>query len=274
MGTRFLPVTKSIPKEMLPIIDTPLIQHAVNEAVSAGIESLIFINGKNKRAIEDYFDRDTELENRLEQRNKVSMLECLHKIIPDNVSCAYLRQFDPLGLGHAVSCASPVIDNEPFAVILADDLIITNNGDNVLSKMIDLYHQHQCSVIAVEEVPESETSHYGIISGNFISDDVLEVSNFIEKPVIGEATSNLAIIGRYILTPGILKTLKRTQAGVQSEVQLTDALIELSKTEKIIAWKFSGKRYDCGSKTRLLVRKHRIGAKSPCNQRWTGKIFA
>lgn len=263
LGTRFLPATKSIPKEMLPIVDKPLIQYAVDEALAAGMKTMIFVNGKNKRAIEDYFDRDVELEGRLEKKDKRENLANLGRIIPPDVACVYMRQFDPLGLGHAVSCAAPIIDNEVFAVILADDLIDAGNGGSLIQQLINIYQEYQCSVVAVEEVEPSEAGQYGVVHGNHLFDRVTEISRLVEKPPAGSVSGNLAIVGRYILTPEVLQELQKSSYGAQGEIQLTDALMRVLKKEKIIAYKFLGKRYDCGSKWGYIRANIDMGMRHP-----------
>ena len=250
LGTRFLPATKSIPKEMLPIVDKPLIQYAVEEALEAGIEQMIFITGRTKNAIMDHFDKAYELETELEERNKQALLEMVRSIIPDHVSCIYIRQAEALGLGHAVLCAEPAVDSEPFAIILADDLI--DGGEQAcLSQMVDLYNKEHASVLAVETVATEDTEKYGVVS--FESQDtVTKVTGIVEKPKPSEAPSNLAVVGRYILTPAIFDLIRDTGTGAGGEIQLTDAIAKLLKKENVLAHAFAGKRYDCGSKLGYL----------------------
>ncbi len=250
MGTRFLPVTKASPKEMLPIVDKPLIQYAVEEAVAAGITELIFVTGRNKRAIEDHFDTAYELENELELKGKTDLLRMTRSVLPDQVSCVYLRQPQALGLGHAVLCAKQVVGNDPFAVILADDLI---SGEiPALRQMADEFEQQQCSIVAVQQVAREETRQYGIVKTQPSSGRVSRVAGIVEKPRPEEAPSTLAVVGRYVLTPGIFACLESVQPGAGGEIQLTDAIARLLDSEQVLAYEFEGKRYDCGSKLGYL----------------------
>ena len=250
MGTRFLPVTKASPKEMLPIVDKPLIQYAVEEAVAAGITELIFVTGRNKRAIEDHFDTAYELENELELKGKTDLLRMTRSVLPDQVSCVYLRQPQALGLGHAVLCAKQVVGNDPFAVILADDLI---SGEiPALRQMADEFEQQQCSIVAVQQVAREETRQYGIVKTQPRSGRVSRVAGIVEKPRPEEAPSTLAVVGRYILTPRIFACLESVQPGAGGEIQLTDAIARLLDSEQVLAYEFEGKRYDCGSKLGYL----------------------
>jgi UTP--glucose-1-phosphate uridylyltransferase len=251
MGTRFLPATKANPKEMLPVVDKPLIQYAAEEAVAAGIEHLIFITGRNKRSIPDHFDKAYELESELEQRGKTQMLEVVRNIVPDHVTCVYIRQSEALGLGHAVGCAEPVIGDEPFAVVLADDLI-KSDGPNALQQMIEVYNETGASVLGVEEVPKEETYKYGVIKPKEQGDRLWEVAGMVEKPRPEEAPSNISVVGRYILTPAIFREIERIERGAGNEIQLTDAIVGLLEHEKVMAYRFSGERYDCGSKLGYL----------------------
>jgi UTP--glucose-1-phosphate uridylyltransferase len=251
LGTRFLPATKANPKEMLPVVDKPLIQYAVEEALAAGITEMIFVTSSSKRAIEDHFDKNYELESELEKKGKKELLAVLRNIVPANVSCVYIRQPEALGLGHAVLCARSVVGDEPFAVLLADDLI-DGHGNGVVDQMVELYEQHQCSVIGVEEVPHSETDKYGIVSTGEESGGVASITNIIEKPKPVQAPSNLAVVGRYILTPRIFELLEHTERGSGGEIQLTDAIANLLEHEPVLAYRFKGKRYDCGSKLGYL----------------------
>jgi len=251
LGTRFLPATKANPKEMLPIVDKPLVQYAAEEAVAAGIDTLIFIIGRNKRAIPDHFDKAYELEKELEENNKLTLLKSVQEILPPEVNCIYIRQAEALGLGHAVLCADPVVGDEPFAVILADDLIY-NDAGNCMKQMVDVYDEYQSTVIGAEQVPHEDTNKYGIMAGLEISDRVMRVDEIVEKPVPEDAPSDLAVVGRYILTPAIFEKLKTTKKGAGGEIQLTDAIAELRQDEKIYAYHFEGKRYDCGSKLGYL----------------------
>lgn len=251
LGTRFLPATKANPKEMLPIVDKPLVQYAAEEAVAAGIDTLIFIIGRNKRAIPDHFDKAYELEKELEENNKITLLKSVQDILPPHVNCIYIRQAEALGLGHAVLCADPVVGDEPFAVILADDLIYSD-ADNCMKQMIDVFDEYQSTVIGAEQVPHEETNKYGIMAGLKINDRVMRVDKIVEKPAPKDAPSDLAVVGRYILTPAIFDKLKTTQKGAGGEIQLTDAISELRQDEKVYAFHFEGKRYDCGSKLGYL----------------------
>jgi len=245
-GTRFLPATKAVPKEMLPILTKPLLQFGVEEALSAGINNMAIVTGRGKRAIEDHFDNSFELESQLIGTPKENYLDEINEVI--NLSTfTYVRQQKMLGLGDAILTGEPLIGNEPFAVILADDLC--DGSDGVISQMIEIYNQYKCSIVAIQEVPKNQLNQYGIIAGKKIvnKDNVYLVSDMVEKPEIINAPSNMAIIGRYILTPDIFNILKNTHPSKNGEVQLTDALLEQAKKEKVIAYKFHGKRFDCGS---------------------------
>ncbi|WP_019022072.1 MULTISPECIES: UTP--glucose-1-phosphate uridylyltransferase GalU [unclassified Thioalkalivibrio] len=251
MGTRFLPATKANPKEMLPVVDKPLIQYAAEEAVAAGIDTLVFVTGRNKRAIPDHFDKAYELENELEERGKTELLERIRNIVPSNVTCVYLRQAEALGLGHAVACARPVVREEPFAVILADDLIEAVDG-GATAQMVEQYNGHGCSVLGVEEVPEDRTHQYGIIDPERTGPRSWDVKGIVEKPDPAFAPSNVAVVGRYVLTPRIFDLLERQEPGAGGEIQLTDAIDRLREEERVTAWEFSGRRFDCGSKLGYL----------------------
>ena len=246
-GTRFLPATKAVPKEMLPILTKPLLQYGVEEALSAGITNMAIVTGRGKRAIEDHFDNSFELEMQLSGTSKESYLKEIKEIIK-NSTFTYVRQKKMLGLGHAILTGEPLIGDEPFAVILADDLCNCDE-DGVISQMIEIHNQHQCSVVAIEEVPMNQTHKYGIISGKQIegSNDTFIVTDMIEKPEQNKAPSNMAIIGRYILTPDIFNILKKIKPDKHGEIQITDALLVQAKQAKVIAYKFKGKRFDCGS---------------------------
>ena len=251
LGTRFLPATKANPKEMLTVVDKPLIQYAAEEAVNAGIEELIFVTSSSKRAIEDHFDKNYELESELEKKGKTELLRIVQEVVPANVTCVYVRQPEALGLGHAVLCAKPVVGDEPFAVILADDLI--NCGGNcVLGQMASVYHEQQASILGVEEVPVDETDKYGIVDPGETDGRISQVKSIVEKPAPEEASSNLAVVGRYILTPAIFKHLEQIPRGAGGEIQLTDAIEQLLADERVLAYRFAGKRYDCGSKLGYL----------------------
>jgi UTP--glucose-1-phosphate uridylyltransferase len=250
MGTRFLPATKASPKEMLPVVDKPLIQYAVEEAVAAGITDLIFITGRNKRAIEDHFDKAYELETELSARGREKLLAILHNILPANVNCIYMRQSEALGLGHAVLCARPVVGNDPFAVILADDLISADVP--AMQQMTDLYNHYHNSIIGVQRVASEETSRYGIVKVRPWEQGIHKMDGIIEKPQPQDAPSNLGVVGRYILTPRIFDQLVKVQAGAGGEIQLTDGIAKLIEKEQVLAYEFNGKRYDCGDKLGYL----------------------
>ena len=244
-GTRFLPATKAMPKEMLPVVDKPLIQYGVEEALEAGMLNIAIITGRGKRAIEDHFDISYELEHQISGTSKEGLLTEIRKLI-DECTFSYTRQVEMRGLGHAILSGEPLIGNEPFGVILADDLC-TNGGDGVMAQMHRLYQIHQCNIVAIQEVNNEEISRYGVIDGEQIDDVSYRVSDMVEKPSAGEAPSNLAIIGRYILTPDIFEILRHTDPGKGGEIQLTDALLQQAKQGKVIAYKFEGERFDCGS---------------------------
>lgn len=248
MGTRFLPATKSNPKEMLPIVDKPLIQYAVEEAIGAGITELIFITGRSKRSISDHFDKAYELEAELEKKGKTEELKIIRNIIPSGVTCIYIRQSEPLGLGHAVLCAKPMVRDQPFVVILPDDLI-KNKGCSVTKQLIEFYEKEQKSIIAIEDVPKADTKKYGIVK-TFGKDTkpLFKIKDIIEKPKPEESPSTLAVAGRYVFNPEIFTFLEEINAGVNAEIQLTDAIGLILKSETVYGYKFSGKRYDCGSK--------------------------
>ena len=262
LGTRFLPATKANPKEMLPVVDKPLIQYAAEEAVAAGITELIFVTGRNKRSIPDHFDKAYELEHELEERGKDKLLAQVRGIVPPGVTCVYIRQADTLGLGHAVQCAKPVVENEPFAVILADDLIDTPNG-GCLSQMAELYDKHGCSLLGVEEVPADRTDQYGIVRCRDMEDRMAAVEGIVEKPRPAEAPSQLGVVGRYVLTPRIFERLEQTGRGSGGEIQLTDAIADLLAEERVLAYRFEGTRYDCGSKLGYLEATVQYALKHP-----------
>lgn len=251
LGTRFLPATKANPKEMLPIVDKPLIQFAAEEAVAAGIDVLIFIIGRNKSSIPDHFDKAFELEAKLEEGGKQEMLNVVRNILPSRIDCVYIRQAEALGLGHAVLCAQSVVGDEPFAVLLADDLINANERC-CLSQMADIYNQNHCSILGIERVPHETVNRYGIIDSTPISDKLSKVNAIVEKPAVDQAPSNLAVVGRYILTPRIFKLLEQTERGAGNEIQLTDGIAKLLKEESVLGYEFEGKRFDCGSKSGYL----------------------
>ena len=260
-GTRFLPATKASPKEMLPIVDKPLIQYAVEEALAAGVHKLVFVTGSSKRAIEDHFDTDAELERVLAEAGRDDLLPLVRDIVPDGVDCIYIRQGTPLGLGHAVLCARSAIGNEPFFVHLADDLIYSENS--CLKQMKDHFGLHGCSVLGVETVPEDQTGNYGIVAVEADGDGVQRVTKIVEKPKPEDAPSNLAVVGRYVLTPGIFEKLASTGRGAGNEIQLTDAIARLIADEPVHILLFEGIRYDCGSKLGYLQAMVEYGMRHP-----------
>jgi UTP--glucose-1-phosphate uridylyltransferase len=266
LGTRFLPATKASPKEMLPVVDKPLIQYAVEEAAAAGITDMIFITGRSKRAIEDHFDKAYELEAELEAKGKQQLLDVVRGVAPGSINCIYIRQPEALGLGHAVLCAEPVVGDEPFAILLADDLMDAGErGNPVMRQMVERYAQHQASVIAVEEVPRQDSSKYGIVSADPFSQEpggIARMRGIVEKPQPEDAPSNLAVVGRYLLTPRIFDLIRSQTPGAGGEIQLTDAIARLLIEEQVLAYRFIGKRFDCGSKlgymqaSVTLARRH------------------
>ena len=261
LGTRFLPATKASPKEMLTVVDKPLIQYAVEEAVAAGIKDLIFVTGRSKRAIEDHFDRAGELEAELEKKGKQQLLELVRNIIPKDVNCIYIRQPEALGLGHAVLCAKPVIGDEPFAVLLADDLL---DGDvPIMQQMVERYDYYHCSVLAVQEVPREDTKSYGIVASRPVAERIEQVSYMVEKPKPEDAPSNLAVVGRYILTPRVFHHLENGKPGAGGEIQLTDGISALLSEEQVLAYRYDGHRYDCGSKLGYLQATVTLGQRHP-----------
>jgi UTP--glucose-1-phosphate uridylyltransferase len=261
MGTRFLPATKANPKEMLPIVDKPLIQYAVEEAVAAGITHIVFVTGRNKRSIEDHFDKAYELETELKGRGRHQLLEQVQDIVPKDVTCSYVRQTEALGLGHAVLSAKAVVHDEPVAVILADDLIDAEVP--VLKQMIEIFDARQRSVIAVQNVPREDTASYGIIQGEPDGDRLLRMTGIVEKPKPDKAPSTLAVVGRYILVPRIMMHLEQVKPGAGGEIQLTDAIESLLHDETVLAYSFEGTRYDCGSKLGYLQANVMYGLKHP-----------
>src|SRR5512142_772484 len=250
LGTRFLPATKAQPKEMLPVVDKPLIQYAVEEAYAAGVREMIFVTGRHKRPIEDHFDMTLELEVALEQAGKHELLEVVHSVKPDDMQCIYVRQAQALGLGHAVLCGRHLVGNEPFAVLLADDLMVGTKP--ILAQMVEQFEEWRASIIAVQEVPPDQTKRYGIVAGTPVSERMLDVSRIVEKPSAEEAPSLLGVAGRYILTPGVFHEIANQQRGVGGEIQLTDGIAGLLRREKVFAYTYEGKRYDCGSKEGFL----------------------
>lgn len=262
LGTRFLPATKASPKEMLPVVDKPLIQYAAEEAMAAGIETLIFITGRSKNSITDHFDKAYELEAELEAKGKNEVLRELRNLMPAGVSCVYIRQPEALGLGHAVLCARPAVGEEPFAVLLADDLIDSPNG-GALSQMTASFQKYQCSMLGVETVPEEDTHKYGVVSPLPFADRLSNVESIVEKPAPGTAPSNLAVVGRYILTPRIFDLLAETKRGAGGEIQLTDAIAALLAEEQVLACELEGTRYDCGTKIGYLTATVEYALKHP-----------
>ncbi|HYN77461.1 MAG TPA: UTP--glucose-1-phosphate uridylyltransferase GalU [Lamprocystis sp. (in: g-proteobacteria)] len=251
MGTRFLPATKASPKEMLPVVDKPLIQYAAEEAEQAGVDQLIFITGRHKRSIEDHFDKAFELETELASAGKKDLLHIVQNIMPADVGCVYVRQAEARGLGHAVLCAKGVVGDEPFFIVLADDLI-RGHSKGVCAQMAEVYARHECSVLAVQEVPREDTRQYGIVEVEPGPGGMMRVVSIVEKPAPADAPSNLAVVGRYLLTPRIFDMLEQTDKGAGGEIQLTDGIAALLEYETVIALPFEGKRYDCGSKLGYL----------------------
>ncbi|MBI2309182.1 MAG: UTP--glucose-1-phosphate uridylyltransferase GalU [Rhodocyclales bacterium] len=261
LGTRFLPATKASPKEMLPIVDKPLIQYAVEEAVEAGVTDMIFVTGRSKRAIEDHFDKAYELETELERKNKTEMLDFVRNLLPKNINCIYIRQPEALGLGHAVLCAKPVVGDEPFAVLLADDLL--DGQPAVLRQMTDTYDTYRCSVLGVQDVPRADTRSYGIVDARPLADRLERIAAIVEKPKPEDAPSTLAVVGRYILTPRIFHHLENVRPGAGGEIQLTDGIASLLSEEQVLAYRYDGVRYDCGSKLGYLQATVVFGQRHP-----------
>ena len=245
-GTRFLPATKSMPKEMLPVVNKPLVQYGVEEAVEAGLNNITFVTGRGKRAIADHFDISYELEHQIAGTAKEEYLTGIRSII-DKVNFSFTRQHEMKGLGHAILTGEPLIGDEAFGVVLADDLCIGGEYDGVMAQMVKLFKQFRCTIVAIQEVPEDEVHKYGVIAGESISDDIFRVTNMVEKPKKEDAPSNLAIIGRYILTPDIFEKIRETPPGANGEVQITDAILRQAREGCVIAYKFKGRRFDCGS---------------------------
>ncbi|MBX3685205.1 MAG: UTP--glucose-1-phosphate uridylyltransferase GalU [Rhodocyclaceae bacterium] len=270
MGSRFLPATKASPKEMMPIVDKPLIQYAVEEAVAAGVTDLVFITGRSKRAIEDHFDKAYELETELEARGKQALLQIVRDTVPSGVNCIYIRQPEALGLGHAVLCAASVIGESPFAVLLADDLLDGEGAGSVMKQMVDVYNYNRCSVLGVMDVPREQTRQYGIVSSERDEGEVRRVTSIVEKPDPATAPSTLAVVGRYILTGRIFEHLRNLQPGAGGELQLTDAIASLLREEAVLSYQFKGTRYDCGSKFGYLKATVEFGLRHP----ETGAEFA
>jgi UTP--glucose-1-phosphate uridylyltransferase len=263
LGTRFLPATKAQPKEMLPIVDKPLIQYAVEEAYAAGIRHMIFVTGRNKRAIEDHFDTAYELENELEANGKVDLLK-LVRSVPEDMDCSYVRQPRSLGLGHAVLCAAPLVGDEPFAVLLADDLMCgVNGGPGVLTQMVEVFREKPTSLLAVQEVPVDHVKRYGIVAGQRAGDRLIKVDRMVEKPSPEQAPSRMGVAGRYILTPTVFEEIRKNPRGAGGEIQLTDGIAKLIATEGVHAYEYQGKRYDCGSKHGFLEASVEFALKHP-----------
>jgi UTP--glucose-1-phosphate uridylyltransferase len=268
LGSRFLPVTKASPKEMLPVVDKPLIQFAVEEAAAAGITEMIFVTGRNKRAIEDHFDKAYELETELERKNKTVLLDMVRSVLPEGVRCIYIRQAEPLGLGHAVLCAQPIVGDDPFAVILADDLM--DSQPPAIARMAQVFAREGASLLGVEEVPRDQTQSYGIVTIDKMHDDIARIHSIVEKPKPAAAPSNLAVIGRYVLTPRIFELLAAVTPGAGGEIQLTDAISALLGHEQVFAVRLPGRRFDCGSKLGYLQAMVEFGLRHP----ETGEAFA
>jgi UTP--glucose-1-phosphate uridylyltransferase len=250
LGTRFLPATKALPKEMLPVVDKPLVQYAVEEAYAAGVREMIFVTGRHKRAIEDHFDFTFELEDALEKANRTELLAMVRAVKPDDMECVFVRQAKALGLGHAVLCARHLVGDNPFAVLLPDDLMI--GEPPVLAQMAAQFAKHQASIVAVQEVPAEHTRRYGIVAGTAVNDRLVDVTRIVEKPAPEVAPSRLGVAGRYVLTPAVFDAIANQQRGVGGEIQLTDGIAALLKQEKVYAYRYAGKRYDCGSKEGFL----------------------
>lgn len=261
LGSRFLPATKATAKEMLPIVDKPLIQYAAEEAMAAGITDLIFVTSRTKRAIEDHFDKAYELETELETAGKQKLLDIARSTLPKGMNCVFIRQSQPLGLGHAVLCAQPAVGNEPFAVLLADDLL---RGEvSITKQMVEVYEAQQASVLGIEPVAPEDTSSYGVVDAQAVTETLLQVRSMVEKPKPEEAPSNLAVVGRYILTPRIFECLKHVKPGKGGEIQLTDGISALMADEKVFAYRYAGKRYDCGSKLGFMQANVELGLQHP-----------
>jgi UTP--glucose-1-phosphate uridylyltransferase len=261
LGTRFLPATKAQPKEMLPVVDKPLIQYAVEEAYAAGVREMIFVTGRHKRPIEDHFDMTFELEVALEQAGKQELLEVVRTVKPDDMECIYVRQAQALGLGHAVLCGQRLVGNEPFAVLLADDLMVGEKP--ILAQMVEQFEEWRASILAVQEVPAEHTRRYGIVAGNVVSDRVVDVTRIVEKPAPEDAPSRLGVAGRYILTPGVFHEIATQPRGVGGEIQLTDGIASLLRREKVFAFRYEGTRYDCGSKEGFLQANVELALQHP-----------
>jgi UTP--glucose-1-phosphate uridylyltransferase len=261
LGTRFLPATKALPKEMLPIVDKPLVQYAVEEAYAAGIRQMIFVTGRHKRAIEDHFDSTFELEDALEKSNKLDRLATVHAVKPDDMDCVFVRQPKALGLGHAVLCGRHVVGDNPFAVLLPDDLMI--GTPPILAQMVAQFEVQRASIIAVQEEPAEHTRRYGIVAGNPVGERLVDITRIVEKPAADVAPSRLGVAGRYLLTPRVFDEIASQPRGVGGEIQLTDGIAGLLKHEKVFAYRYDGKRYDCGSKEGFLQANVELALASP-----------
>jgi len=261
LGTRFLPATKAQPKEMLPVVDKPLIQYAVEEAYAAGIREMIFVTGRSKRPIEDHFDLSYELEKELEAANKKELLDLVHQVKPDDMECVYVRQPKMMGLGHAVLCAERLVRNEPFAVLLADDLMVGNPP--VMKQMVQQFEEWRASILAVQEVPADHTRRYGIVDGTPVNGRMMDVQRIVEKPAPEEAPSRLGVAGRYILMPDVFTEIRSQPRGVGGEIQLTDGIAGLLRRQKVFAYTYEGRRYDCGSKEGFLQANVELGLSHP-----------
>ena len=264
LGTRFLPATKASPKEMLPVVDKPLIQYAVEEAYAAGIRHMIFVTGRSKRAIEDHFDTAYELESELEAAGKHALLALVRSMMPEDMHCSFVRQPRSLGLGHAVLCAEPLVGNEPFAVLLADDLMVGPvGGEPVLAQMVAAFRQQGRSMLAVQEVPQDQVNRYGIVAGDPAGGPLMRIQRIVEKPSPETAPSRMGVAGRYILTPAVFEQLRTQPKGAGGEIQLTDAIARLMKHEAVYAFQYAGKRYDCGSKEGFLQATVELALQHP-----------
>ncbi len=264
LGTRFLPATKASPKEMLPVVDKPLIQYAVEEAYAAGIRHMIFVTGRSKRAIEDHFDTAYELENELEAAGKNDLLQLVRSVAPNDMDCAFVRQPRSLGLGHAVLCAEPLVGREPFAVLLADDLMVgPPGGQPVMAQMAAAFRKQGRSLLAVQEVPQDQVRRYGIVAGEPAGGPLIRIERIVEKPAPEDAPSRMGVAGRYILTPGVFDEIRNQPQGVGGEIQLTDAIARLMSREAVYAFRYEGKRYDCGSKEGFLEATVELALQHP-----------
>jgi UTP--glucose-1-phosphate uridylyltransferase len=261
LGTRFLPATKAQPKEMLPVVDKPLIQYAVEEAYAAGVREMIFVTGRHKRPIEDHFDMTFELEVALEQAGKAELLHVVRSVKPNDMECIYVRQPQALGLGHAVLCGQRLVGNEPFAVLLADDLMVHDKP--ILAQMVEQFAEWRASILAVQEVPAEHTQRYGIVAGTPVNERLVNVERIVEKPKPADAPSRLGVAGRYILTPGVFHEITNQKRGVGGEIQLTDGIAGLLRREKVFAYRYEGRRYDCGSKEGFLEANVELALEHP-----------